>query len=226
MINKTKSKSKKIKFLLPATWLALTLALLLCACGDATPTQGKAGNGTATVALIPGSGEINGSARAERPQGDSKGSSGPAESGKDLNGCALVTTDDVKPYFEGKFTQDNSGGDCTYTSETIPPTVLLISAEKGDAQDFQTSKKVFAGLGGAFAGATDGPFAGAGDIIGISDKIQDLPGIGDEAFWTGGFLVFRKNDNIVTLTFIANFGLKSPGLDVLKELSQKALARL
>jgi hypothetical protein len=215
------NEMEKSKLILPALVLSLVTALLLSACGDTPSVQGTTGGGGATSgvsAVIPGLGGNGGN--------PGSGSSAATGSGKNLDSCALVTTADVTPYIKDKFTQDNSGGDCTYTSEGIPPTVLLVSAEKGDAEDFQIRKKVFTGLGTGFAGATEGPFAGAGDIVGISENVQDLPGLGDEAFWTGGFLVFRKSDNIVMLTFIASFGLEQPRLDVLKDLSQKALARL
>ncbi|MBN9388943.1 MAG: hypothetical protein J0I20_13030 [Chloroflexi bacterium] len=219
---------KKSKLVLPALVLSLVTALLLSACGDTPSAQGttKGGATSGVGAVIPGLDGNKGTPGSGGTKNGGSGSSAATGSGRNVDGCTLVTTEDVAPYIKDKFTTEKSGGDCTYTSEGLPPTVLLVSAEKGDAEDFQIRKKVFTGLGTGFAEATEGPLAGAGDIVGISANVQDLPGLGDEAFWTGGFLVFRKNDNIVMLTFIASFGLEQPKLDVLKDLSQKALARL
>lgn len=205
---------KNYRNLLLVVSVSMVLALLMTACGGEVFSQATQNLSGKNSPAAGGSGSTSGGS------GNSTASKGP------LDGCTIVTKEDVKPYLEGVITQEANKGECTYFSEGLPPVVLLVSVDYGDAEDFAIQKKVYGGLGGAFASATDGPFAGAGEIVGIDAKIGDVSGLGDEAFWTGGILVVRKGDKLLTLSIPAGFGLSKPKFDILKEISQKALGRL
>jgi hypothetical protein len=205
-------KMKKTKNLAGLISLTVALAILLTACGDVFNPGFSGGN-----APVPG-GVSNGNSTAAGGSSQTRTTS--------LKACALITKEDVKPYIEGDITQEADRTDCTYSNLGIPPTVLLFSIDKGDAEDYALQKKIYSGLGGAFASTDSGPLAGAGEVVGIDSKLQDVPGLGDEAFWTGGFLIIRKGNNLMTLTFIASFGVEKSKFDILKELAQKVLSRL
>jgi hypothetical protein len=204
-----KMKTKTTRSLLSLVSLSLVLAVLLSACGgDVFSTNASQS--------LPGS---NNSA----PGATGGNSKVPA---RNLTGCSLITKDDVKPFIGGDITQEENRGECTYLSAGLPPTVLLFSIDNGDAQDYAIQKKIYSGLGGAFASADSGPFAGAGEVVGISATPQDVPGLGDQAFWTGGFLIILKGDKLMTLTFLSGSGVGKPKFDILKGLAQTAISRL
>ncbi len=202
---------KNYKNLLVVVSLSLVMVFLMTACGNVFSQSAQNLSGSNSP-VAGGSGSNTGG--------------GSTTSGKTLNGCALVTKEDVKPYMQGDITQESNRGECTYQDAGFPPIILLVSVDTGDAEDFAIQKKVYGGLGGVFASATEGPLVGAGEVVGINANPQDVSGLGDETFWTGGILITRKGNTILTVTFPVGYGLSKPKLDILKELTRKALGRL
>lgn len=219
------SKMKNYKNLMLVVLLSVVMTLALSACGEGLTSRYYIPGSSSPAAGSSNTGKSGGTTSGAT-SGSTSSTNAPTTSNGALDSCAIVKKEDFAPLVGGEVTVEPGRGDCTYYSVGLIPTVLLVATDRGDAEDFKIQKQVYGGLGGAFAGATDGPFAGAGDVVGISDKISDVPGLGDESFWTGGILITRKGNVIIILSLPAAGVEGKSKFDALKEITQKAVSRL
>lgn len=183
-----------------AAALAACAAGVLClACGQ------KGGTAAAPAAPAASSGASSSAASAARPLPDA---------------CELLTAEDVQTVtreVSGSLSstlEDAVGRDltqCSYSLAGVPPRVISLSLRRSPSADQAASQQQIAesGLRAIAAGA----------------PVEDLPRLGDGAFWVGGQidqLNVRRGDTLLVFTVQLD---KDP-LRAANALAAKALARL
>jgi hypothetical protein len=188
----------------PLRWpaAAVLAASVACALGALCAACGREGGSAGPAA---GSGNASSAARAASPLPDA---------------CELLTAEDVQTVtreVSGSLSstlEDAVGKDptqCSYSLGGVPPRVISLSLRRSPSADQAASQQQIAesGLRSISAGA----------------PVEDLPHLGDGAFWVGGQidqLNVRRGDTLLIFTVQLD---KDP-LRAGRALAEKALGRL